>query len=301
MITKLVDRWTESIQERSNTSREKILEYYQSAGPDYADWSETFNMHFGYYRLGDNPFNLEAMLNGMNREVLDRLKLADENDNRILDMGCGLGATVRYAINRTSIKKVTGITIVPWQIQEAERLIKKEQYLSKANFELQDYQATTYEENTYDGIYAIESACHAKGSTKKLLLKEAYRILKPNNKIVIADAFLKRKDKGNSLHEYMYKKMCEYWAVEEFGKIQDVEKAMIKIGYKNIQIEEASWRIAPSVMYIPYVASKYFLTKVIPTLFVDKQRWNHCMASFYALLVGMNRRRFGYYIISAEK
>ena len=301
MITKLIDQWTERIQERSNTAREKILDYYQAAGPDYADWSDNYNMHFGYYRWGENPFNLEAMLNAMNREVLDRLKLGEYKNNKILDMGCGLGTTVRYALSRYPIKSITGITIVPWQIDEAKRLMKNEFHSYKASFELQDYQATSYAGNNFDGVYALESSCHASGSDKKRFLKEAYRLLKPGKRLVIADAYLKRKDKANPVFEYMYNKMCEYWAVEEFGNIEDIQAAMKDVGFSNIHIEEASWRIAPSVMYIPYVATRYFITKVLPTLFINEQRWNHCMASFYAMLVGMNRRRFGYYIITAEK
>jgi len=35
---------------------------YAEAGPDYASWSAAFNMHFGFFRWGMNPFNREAML-----------------------------------------------------------------------------------------------------------------------------------------------------------------------------------------------------------------------------------------------
>ena len=33
--------------------------YYEEAGPDYAAWSPHFNMHFGFFRWGMNPFNRE--------------------------------------------------------------------------------------------------------------------------------------------------------------------------------------------------------------------------------------------------
>ena len=36
--------------------------YYEEAGPDYAAWSPNFNMHFGFFRRGMNPFDREAML-----------------------------------------------------------------------------------------------------------------------------------------------------------------------------------------------------------------------------------------------
>jgi hypothetical protein len=46
--------------------------YYEEAGPDYAAWSANFNMHFGYFRWGMNPFDREAMLEEMNRQIFDR-------------------------------------------------------------------------------------------------------------------------------------------------------------------------------------------------------------------------------------
>ena len=42
-----------------------IIQYYSEAGMDYEPWSRQFNMHFGYYRFGNNPFNREQMLDEM--------------------------------------------------------------------------------------------------------------------------------------------------------------------------------------------------------------------------------------------
>lgn len=301
MITKLIDEWSGRLNDSSTNNRQKIVNYYVEAGPDYRGWSKGFNMHFGYYKLGANPFKLEDMLNAMNKEVLDRLQLADYRNNNILDMGCGLGATIRYALSRYPIKNITGITIVPWQIEEAQRMLKEEFQGYKARFELQDYQATTYDDNTFDGAYAIESSCYANGTDKRQFLEETYRILKPGRRLVIADGYMKRNDAMNPLYEYCYRKMCNYWAVPDFGNLNEIKAAMQAIGYKDIQIEEASWNIAPSVMYIPFIAMKYFITKIIPTIFVSKERWQHLMAPLYAMVVGMARKRFGYYIITAEK
>ena len=72
-----------------------LEQYYSEAGPDYAAWSREFNMHFGYYRGGANPLQRESMLEQMNVEVLARLHLDDLAEPRLLDLGCGLGATLR--------------------------------------------------------------------------------------------------------------------------------------------------------------------------------------------------------------
>src|SRR5450432_2845717 len=76
-----------------------LEQYYREAGPDYAAWSREFNMHFGYYRAGANPLRRETMLEQMNAEVLARLQLRAEAP-RLLDLGCGLGATLRSFARR---------------------------------------------------------------------------------------------------------------------------------------------------------------------------------------------------------
>jgi cyclopropane fatty-acyl-phospholipid synthase-like methyltransferase len=101
-----------SIATPADTTSDNFQRYYEEAGPDYAAWSPHFNMHFGFFRLGMNPFNREAMLEQMNSEVLDRLRLSGDHP-RVLDMGCGLGATLRSIARRIPFAHLHGITLVP--------------------------------------------------------------------------------------------------------------------------------------------------------------------------------------------
>jgi len=110
----------------TKTTAGSFQRYYEEAGPDYAAWSAPFNMHFGFFRWGMNPFQREAMLEQMNLEVLDRLHLNPEpsacSPARILDMGCGLGATLRSFARRLRGADLNGITLVPWQLEQGQRL-----------------------------------------------------------------------------------------------------------------------------------------------------------------------------------
>ena len=100
--------------------------YYEEAGPDYAAWSPHFNMHFGFYRWGMNPFRREAMLEQMNMEVLNRLHRPTASSAvvsaRVLDMGCGLGATLRSFARHLPHSDLSGITLVPWQLERGRQL-----------------------------------------------------------------------------------------------------------------------------------------------------------------------------------
>src|SRR5580698_6695357 len=99
-----------------------LEQYYREAGPDYAAWSREFNMHFGFYRAGANPLRREAMLEQMNAEVLARLQLDAIVEPRLLDLGCGLGATLRSAARRLPHARLLGLTKVPWQVEQARAL-----------------------------------------------------------------------------------------------------------------------------------------------------------------------------------
>ena len=93
-----------------NSTQVSFQRYYEEAGPDYAAWSPDFNMHFGYFRWGMNPLRREAMLEQMNQEVLGRLRLPGHSAVRVLDMGCGLGATLRSIARRVPDADLNGIT-----------------------------------------------------------------------------------------------------------------------------------------------------------------------------------------------
>ena len=58
------------------------------------------------------------MLNEMNRQVVDRLGVTTDRDDLIVDLGCGVGATVRYAASRFPRKRILGVTVVPWQVEK---------------------------------------------------------------------------------------------------------------------------------------------------------------------------------------
>jgi MPBQ/MSBQ methyltransferase len=64
----------EVVSTETATTSTEFQRYYEEAGPDYAAWSAAFNMHFGFFRWGMNPFRREAMLEEMNRQVFDRLQ-----------------------------------------------------------------------------------------------------------------------------------------------------------------------------------------------------------------------------------
>jgi ubiquinone/menaquinone biosynthesis C-methylase UbiE len=280
----------------------RIVRYYSEAGPDYAAWSPGFHMHFGYFRRGMNPAKREEMLNEMTRQVLSRLEIGGERPHRLLDVGCGLGASTRLAARERPGARIDGITLVPWQVAEARRLTAEQGLSGRAEFFQDDYTAAPFPAASYDGVFAIESACHASGWDKAAFVSEAARLLKPGGRLVVADGFLKGTAPMNPLLGWCYRRVCANWALETFAELRAFRGCLERHGFSAVRVEDASWRIAPSVLHVPWVTARFLARQLVESrLRLTRARWGHVLACVLSPVVGMARTRFAYCLVSATR
>jgi MPBQ/MSBQ methyltransferase len=278
-----------------------LEQYYSEAGPDYAAWSREFNMHFGYYRAGRNPLCREAMLEQMNLEVLARLRLEGIADPQLLDLGCGLGATLRSFARRLPRAELSGITRVPWQVEHARSLNEAAGYCDRISVLEADYEESPLPSSNYDGVYALESSCHAHGEDKAVLLTEAHRLLRPGGRLVVADGFLTGRLAG-TLQQRIYRKLCECWVIEQFARLDRFIARLEKIGFTAITVEHLQMRVAPSVVHVPWVSLKFLLTDVVlGDRAMTRARWNNLVGPLLLPLVSTPLGPLSYCMITATK
>ena len=279
-----------------------VVSYYTHAGPDYRFWSPQFNMHFGYYRRGMSPFDLERMLVQMNREVIERLALDPRRPQRILDMGCGLGTTARWAATAFDNLDVSGLTIVPWQVRQAAALTMADASRPRVRFVQADFAAAPFPDESFDGIYALESSCYAPGETKESLLKEFHRLLKPGRRFVIADAFLKTRRQMSAPIRRCYEALCRCWSLETLGDLHQFTASLSALGFSDVTIENISRNVTPSVLHIPITTARFAAREMLRRRApVRPERWRHVMAGLWLIAFTIDRTRSGYFIISGSK
>jgi ubiquinone/menaquinone biosynthesis C-methylase UbiE len=275
--------------------------YYEEAGPDYAAWSPHFNMHFGFFRWGMNPFRREAMLEQMNQELMHRLHLTSDRPARVLDMGCGLGATLRSFARHLPLADLNGITLVPWQLEQGRQLNHPCPEGRDITLTLGDYEHTAEPSQSLDAVCAVESSCYAHGANKSAFLQEARRLLRPGGRIVVADGFL-GPGKLRGPQKSVYRKLCECWAIDTLGEVDKFARELDRLGFANILVEKMQARVTPSVLHVPWVTVKFLLTDVLfGSRKMTRARWNNILAPVLLPFVGSPIGPMAYYIVSATR
>jgi MPBQ/MSBQ methyltransferase len=258
-------------------------------------------MHFGFFRWGMNPFNREAMLEQMNQEIFSRLQVSHQSSARILDMGCGLGTTLRAFARRLPCAQLHGITLVPWQIEQGRHLNESSAETSHIRLTPSDYEHTTYPSASFDAVYAIESSCYAHGANKSALLQESYRLLRPGGRIVVADGFI-GPGKLRGPQKQILRRLCDCWVIDTLGEIDEFARELKHVGFGDIVIEPMQWRVATSVLHVPWVTLKFLISNVVfGQRKMTRARWNNILAPVLLPFVGYPVGPMAYYIVSATR
>ena len=276
-----------------------LVTYYTEAGMDYRAWSRNFNMHFGFYRWGMNPLALESMLEEMSRQVFHRLTLRD--GMKVLDLGCGLGAPTRTLISQHEVAAMA-VTKVEWQIAMAQKLSEGTSPRGSVEWKLGDFTALDLPGGAFQAAFSIEASCHAEGADKEAFVRECSRLLEPGAKLVVADGFMKKSVGLPRWYATLLGYMTRNWAVERFADLDAFCACLERHGLTVLAREDISWRIAPSVLHVPRVTIKFLAGELLlRRKKLNSVRWGHIVACLLAPWIGLGRRYFGYYLVTAQK
>jgi cyclopropane fatty-acyl-phospholipid synthase-like methyltransferase len=286
----------------SLSSVDRITEFYDHAGHDYAHWSRGMNMHLGFWRRGMNPLNRESMLEQMNLEVAKCLGVGRASRSVLLDLGCGVGSIARSVAARYPGTTVRGFTLVRSQVEIASQLNLEAKLDERVDVRQAKYTFLPVDDASADGAWAVESACYATGANKHDLIQEVARVLKFGGRFVVADCFIKSPErKLNWLIRRCYRVVCDCWALDQMPTIEDFVAALDQNGFREILVEDISWRVAPSLAHAPFAVLTFIVKKVLSREPLNRHSINNLKASLLALMLGLNRSKFSYYIITGTR
>lgn len=221
-------------------SKSDIAKYYELSESQYKriwDLDKSRSLHYGYWNAHTKNFR-EALLN-INKVL--SLKARISKNDRVLDAGCGVGGSSFWLA--TSIGcEVIGISLSLKQVDNANNFCSDKFPGGLIRFEQQDFTCTSFDDNSFDVVWGIESVCHA--HRKKDFINEAFRILKPGGRLIIADFFKKPGLAGADSD--LVKRWANGWAVDDFATIEEFRADMNNAGFSNIDIENATKNIERS-------------------------------------------------------
>ena len=267
--------------------RSDIADYYDQSYWDYrTSWLNSNNLaiHYGYW--SDNTQSHSDSLLEMNEVLAGQLDL--KPNDHVLDAGCGIGGSSIWLAEKFGVR-VTGITISPTQIDQANKNAKKRGVDHLVHFKLEDYTQTSFEDETFDHVWGLESICYA--LKKSDFIKEAYRILKKGGCFAIADGFATKRNVTQDEWQHILK-VLNGWAMPNMAMPSEFESFMKDSGFTDIYYRDITKNTLPSSKRLYYTALlTYPMEKIMSVLrlrsSVQSGNFDACFGQYHVLHDGI--------------
>jgi tocopherol O-methyltransferase len=188
------------------------------------------HVHHGYWATGRESAAEAA-------DALSDLvgaRLAPAQGQRLVDIGCGYGATAaRFA--RTAGAQVAGFTL-----SQAQAAVARSRPESGLSFEVGDWLANGLADAAFDGAYAIESSEHMED--KPRFFAEAARVLKPGGRLVVC-AWLEGDGARAWEIRHLLEPICREGRLPSMGSRADYEALAAAAGLRLVSYEDVSRKV----------------------------------------------------------
>jgi len=212
---------------------QRIIDYYtatENAYKDSWDLNNSLAIHYGYWDKDVNSF--PESLSRMNEIMKDAAKI--NRDDTVLDAGCGVGGSSIWLAQNIGCK-VTGITLSARQAEQAKLHAREKGVEHLAEFREMNYAETDFLDASFDVVWGCESVCYADDKNK--FISEAFRLLKPGGRLVVADGFV---TKFTHNDRPVIRKWLEGWQVNHLVSPGRFSNQMQLEGFQDVNYRDIS-------------------------------------------------------------
>lgn len=279
----------------------RVERHYDEAGDGFELWSRGGNLHYGYWTPGINPLRREAMLERMNQEVCDRFADSIGRDARVLDAGCGYGATCRTVAERFPTAEVFGITNSESQVRAGAERMKRAGVGDRITLLYAEFQSVPLPHRSVDAAYALESTAYAPTTSKRDLLRECYRLVRPGGTFVFADVYLKRERPLPPVLSHLDRAWHRCGETRQIGNVDEVRRTAADVGFEDLSVTDVSWNVAPFMLHIPVVVARLVGGTLLRGRWLNVEERKLATALSLSVCLGLFKSHYGYYIVSGRR
>jgi len=231
-------------------NQDDISKHYDSLDTIYREiWGE--HLHHGLWLTGNESVNNAVI------QLIEYLveKTNVKLGNRVLDVGCGYGATSRLLAERWGAN-VTGLTISEDQFLYASRLQKDS---SGPEYLLCDWLHNHLPPDSFDQVISIESSEHM--IDKPLFFREANRVLRTGGRLAIYSWVTAESPRLWEI-KYLLEPICREGRLPSLGSIEDYKTWINQAGFKETYSEDLTKQVKRTWQVCGYRVCKGLFTNV---------------------------------------
>jgi cyclopropane fatty-acyl-phospholipid synthase-like methyltransferase len=279
----------------------RVADYYDANTRRFLRFGESANynaIHRGLWMPGVT--NTTEAADAVNRLVVERLAgHVPAGEGRVLDLGCGVGATV-IRLARAMNAQVTGVTISRVQVEIAEQRLAAEGLAERCQVVCGDF-AQLPTEPRYHAMVAIESVVHTP-SLPELTSSLAARLC-PGGRLVLCDDWMTDKDRGLAARERCLDQFRAGWRIGSLHTVAEFAAMGESTGLRLIEDLDLTDYVRlgrPRDRAIDVVLGAAGVVPRMRDRLVEKPFWAN-MIGGSALQKGLSRRWLEYRLLVLER
>jgi cyclopropane fatty-acyl-phospholipid synthase-like methyltransferase len=229
----------ETVKKRREHYRENIPFVFDvTAELYYAHWGEFF--HLAIFDEGDDTSDFEGAFARTHERYVRAIRSAEAG--RILELGSGGGAFSAWMAQRTH-GEVVGVDISPAQLARANRRLEKGKHPNLRFIDHDVMRIAELDGAPFDAAVYLDAACYL--PDKRAALQGITTRLRRGARLLLVDWC--RPEQVTALQEEMIlEPFYRSWCIPEMETARGYERAFALAGFRLIEVEDLSPRVAPN-------------------------------------------------------